>query len=124
MDHGYYRAVNSLIRVFEILHSVGIALLLIGVLLQIRAIKSGDFKVSPLTLYGALTMLASGMGLVGGHHAEGHLINNFKIGVKLVVLMAILLLVLANRKKKVSGGIVGAIGGLTVANVLIASLWT
>ena len=50
--------------------------------------------------------------------------DNAKIAVKLVILLVILGLILANRKKpSISTGIWGAIGGLAILNVVIAVFW-
>ena len=82
-------------------------------------------------LHGALTQLVTGV-LAGGlryplHNAdpeEWGLPDNAKIGVKFVILLVVLGLILANRKKEsISTGVWGAIGALSIANVVIAVLW-
>ena len=51
--------------------------------------------------------------------------NNIKIGVKLALLVVILGLVYVKRdEEKVDKGVFAAVGGLTVANIFIAVLWT
>jgi hypothetical protein len=74
--------------------------------------------------HGALTQLVTGLALVG--IAEAALdadVDHMKVGIKLLILLVITGLVWANRKKEaVSTGIWAAIGGLTIANVVIAVL--
>ncbi|RPK92857.1 hypothetical protein [Streptomyces sp. ADI98-10] len=51
--------------------------------------------------------------------------NNVKIGVKLALLVVILALVYVKRDdEKVDKGAFAAVGGLTVANIFIATVWT
>jgi hypothetical protein len=106
------------------LHIIGVAALLGGVLYQIRAIRQGTARVLPAMLHGAWTMLVTGVLLVGLQYPLGHDVNNVKIGVKLAVLVAIIVIALVNRKsEKLAGWVLPALGGLTVVNVLIATVW-
>jgi hypothetical protein len=51
-------------------------------------------------------------------------VNHMKIGVKTVVVLIILILVMANRKKDtVKAPVFGAVGGLTLTNVILAVFW-
>ncbi len=112
--------------VFVILHFVGLASLLGGVLTQIKLLKPGTALVTPAMFHGSLTMLITGLALVGMKYAleDGDEVNNAKIAVKLVVLLVITALVLRNRKKDAVGsGTVAAIGGLTLLNVVLAVTW-
>jgi hypothetical protein len=77
-------------------------------------------------VHGAWTMLLTGLALVAvaeyrvANGADFE-VNHAKVGIKLVVLIAILVLVLKNRKKpRVSSGIVGAIGALSITNIILA----
>jgi hypothetical protein len=48
-----------------------------------------------------------------------------KIGIKMAILVVILALVYVKRdEEQVSKGVFAAVGGLTVANIFIATLWT
>jgi hypothetical protein len=106
------------------LHIIGVAALLGGVLYQIRAIREGTARVLPAILHGAWTMLLTGVLLVGLQYPLGHDVNNVKIGVKLAVLVAIIVIALVNRKReKLAGWVLPALGSLTVANVVIATVW-
>ena len=108
-----------------ILHFVGLASLLGGVLVQIKALKPGKARIVPAIMHGAWLQLISGIGLVGviqmGDLGE---VNNSKIGVKLVILIVLTVLAFVNRKKPtVASWIVITIGALALANIVIAVLW-
>ncbi len=116
---------DVLINVFVALHIIGIASLLGGFLTQMKAMGAGEARFVPAMLHGALTMLVTGIALVGLNQADDQSVNNIKIGVKLLVLIVILALVYVKRDdEKVDKGAFAAVGGLTVANIFIATLWT
>ncbi|NCT92512.1 hypothetical protein GXB85_16370 [Cellulomonas sp. APG4] len=101
-----------------VLHFVGLASLLGGFLVQM---KSRTKRVEAAMFHGALTQLVTGLALVGIAEAGDADVNHMKVGLKLVVLVAITALVLVGRRKEsVSTGVWGAIGGLTLVNVVIA----
>ncbi|OIV35269.1 hypothetical protein BIV57_22465 [Mangrovactinospora gilvigrisea] len=113
-----------LIQIFVVLHLVGVASLLGGFLTQMKQIKGGNTRVTPAMMHGALTMLVTGLALVGLNDGSGHQVDHVKIGVKLVVLLVILGLVYVNRgKEKVSTAVTGSIALLTLANMCIAVMW-
>ncbi|MCF2530054.1 hypothetical protein [Yinghuangia soli] len=109
-----------------VLHIVGIGSLLGGFLTQVKGFKTGDVRIVPAMTHGALTMLVTGVALVGVRQGALDLpVDNTKIGVKLAILVGILLMVWTNRAKdRVDVRIFGAIGLLTVANIAIAVMWT
>lgn len=116
---------DVLIHLFVGLHIIGIAALLGGFLTQMKAMGEGTARLSPPMLHGALTMLVTGVALVGLNQAQDHSVDNIKIGVKLALLIVILGLVYVKRDdEKVDKGLFGLVGLLTVANVFIAVLWT
>jgi len=119
------RLMDVLIHLFVGLHIIGIASLLGGFLTQMKAIGEGTARYSPAMLHGALTMLVTGVILVGLNQADDQSVNNIKIGVKLALLIVILGLVYVKRDdEKVDKGLFGLVGLLTTANIFIALLWT
>lgn len=116
---------DVLINVFVALHVIGIGSLLGGFLTQMKAMGAGTARMVPAMLHGALTMLVTGVVLVGLNEAEGATLNHMKVGIKLALLVVILGLVYVKRDdERVAKGAFGAVGGLTVANIFIATLWT
>lgn len=108
------------------LHVIGIAALLGGVLFQIRSIKEGTARVLPAIMHGAWTMLATGLILVGMQYplGRGDSLDNTKVAVKLIVLVAIVVVALVNRKReRLATWVLPVIGGLTVVNIFIATIW-
>ncbi|WP_338782613.1 hypothetical protein [Streptomyces sp. DG1A-41] len=116
---------DVLIHLFVGLHIIGIAALLGGFLTQTKAMGEGTARYTPAMLHGALTMLVTGVILVGLNQADDQSVNNIKIGVKLALLIVILGLVYVKRDdEKADKGLFGLVGALTTANVFIAVLWT
>ncbi|MFE7894278.1 hypothetical protein [Streptomyces sp. NPDC057412] len=116
---------DVLIHLFVGLHIVGIAALLGGYLTQMKAMGQGTARFVPGMLHGALTMLVTGVILVGLNQADDQSVNNVKIGVKLALLVVILGLVYVKRdEEKVDAKLFGLVGLLTLANIFIAVLWT
>ncbi|MGW5045043.1 hypothetical protein [Streptomyces griseoluteus] len=114
-----------LIHVFVALHIIGIAALLGGFLTQMKAMGRGTARFVPAMLHGAITMLVTGVVLVGLNEADGHHVNNIKISIKLALLIVILGLVYVKRDEEtVDKGMFGLVGALTTANIFIAVLWT
>ncbi|WP_371669616.1 hypothetical protein OG985_19290 [Streptomyces sp. NBC_00289] len=116
---------DVLIHLFVGLHIVGIAALLGGFLTQLKAMGTGTARFVPAMLHGALTMLVTGVILVGLNQADDQPVNNIKIGVKLALLIVILGLVYVKRDdEKVDRNLFALVGLLTAANIFIAVLWT
>ncbi|MEU6575036.1 hypothetical protein [Streptomyces sp. NPDC046805] len=114
-----------LIEIFVGLHIIGIASLLGGFLTQMKAMGKGTARFVPAMLHGALTMLVTGVVLVGLNEAGGHHVNSIKIGVKLALLIVILGLVYVKRDDEtVDKRLFGLVGVLTMVNIFIAVLWT
>lgn len=112
-----------------VLHLVGLASLLGGFLTQIRNMAQGMAKIIPAMVHGVWTAFVTGLLLVGV--AEGRIamgasleIDHTKIAVKTVVVLIVLVLVMTQRKKQaVKTPVFGAIGALTLANVVLAVFW-
>ncbi len=109
--------------VLLILHFLGLASLLGGFLYtmkdKVKTLPSGMF-------HGALTMLVTGVALVGVAYGSGNgdHVDNGKITVKLLVALAVAVLVILNRKKEsVAVPVWATIGGLTILNVIVAVAW-
>ncbi|MEV5884048.1 hypothetical protein AB0L74_15190 [Streptomyces sp. NPDC052020] len=116
---------DVLIHLFVGLHIIGIAALLGGFLTQMKPMGQGTARFGPAMLHGALTMLVTGVILVGLNQADDQPVDNIKIGVKLALLIVILGLVYVKRdEEKADKGLFGLVGLLTMANVFIAVLWT
>jgi hypothetical protein len=74
-------------------------------------------------------MFITGLLIVGAREWEqilggGRDLDHSKIAVKTVVSLIVLVIVMLKRKQKpVSGGVFGAVGGLTFLNVVLAVFW-
>lgn len=117
-----------LVTILVILHFIGLSFLLGSFLVQIKDIAKGQGRVLRGMLDGALTQLVTGIALVGIYSAglvgEDETVNNAKVGAKLVVLIVILALVFAFRKRDVAPSwALWLIGGLTTLNVVLAVAW-
>jgi hypothetical protein len=108
-----------------ILHFIGLASLLGGFLVQVKAIAAGRGVVLPAMVHGALTQLVTGVLLVATiQMGDLFELNNLKIGVKLLITIVITVLVFVYRKKSPAPSwALWAIGGLTVANIVVAVAW-
>ena len=106
------------------LHILGIVALLGGVLYQMKDLKAGTARISPGMLHGALTLLVTGLLLVGLNEMNDADLNHMKIGIKLIVLLGITALVVAKRNATtVAPAVLGGIGALTTVNILLATMW-
>lgn len=106
-----------------VLHLIGMAAIVGGWLAVIKAPR-----IVPAMVHGALTQLVTGLILVGmlesGVVEHDEPINHAKIGVKLVIAIAVAVLAWTNRKREdVPVGVVHAIGGLAILNVCVAVFW-
>jgi len=119
---------DTLINVFVGLHIIGIAALLGGFLTQLRAMAgpaAAAPRFVPGMVYGAGTMLVTGLIMVGLLDSQDRHPDMVKIGFKLAILVVILALVYVKREdEKVDPRVFAAVGGLTVVNIFIALLWT
>lgn len=110
--------------VLVVLHIVGFAAVFGASTTQLRAVKFGRAIITPGLIHGLNVMFLTGILLVAMKYALDEPVNNVKITVKMLVLIAMIVITLVNRKKQsVSGGVLGAIAGLSVLNVALAVLW-
>lgn len=115
---------DIVLGIILILHFVGLASLLGGVLVQIKDVIAGKGRIVAAMIHGALTQLVTGVLLVGLIQMSGGEVNNMKIAVKLGVVILITVLVFTFRKKSpVLSWVIWVIGALTLANIAIAVLW-
>lgn len=110
--------------ILVVLHIVGFGVVFGGALAQLPNLKKGTAQVSGGMLHGSWLLLATGLLLLGMLEMGDWPVNHAKFGVKLVVLIVLVVIALMNRKKpQVSGGVIGAIAGLSLVNVALAVLW-
>ena len=108
-------------HILVLLHLIGFAALLGGVLVQLR---SKEPEVNAAMLHGSLTLLITGLALVILEEIGPNPVNYVKVAIKLVVSAIVVLLVVKNRKfASIPRGLWGLIGGLTIANAAVAVLW-
>ena len=102
-------------------HLIGFAVLLGGLLVQVRARET---EVNASMLNGSFTLLLTGLALVMVEELEADRLNYVKIAIKLLLMAVIVILVAKNRKfATIPRGLWGLIGGLTIANAGVAVLW-
>ena len=105
------------------LHFVGTAALLGGWLATFR-----NPTVLQWQHIGAWVQLVTGLLLVGLLEMNDGDVNHMKIGIKLVILIAVLVAAIIGRRKvarnePVSKGLAHAVGGLALINVALAVFW-
>ena len=107
-----------------VLHIISFGVVFGAALAQLPNLKHQTAQITKGVLHGALGLLVTGLVLVGLVYATGGEPNNAKIGAKTLVLLALIAVVIVNRKKTpVSGGVLGAVAGLAALNVTLAVIW-
>lgn len=110
--------------VLAIFHFIGLASLLGSFLVQMKDIFRGQGKVLPGMFHGALTMIVTALGFFAIGMAGDFELNHMKLGIKFLILLIITALVIVFRKKETAPKwALLTIGGLTLANVIIAVAW-
>lgn len=111
-----------LVHVFVVLHLLGMAAIIGSALFVARG------AVTPALVWGARAQLLTGILLVGLVQANDEEVNNTKIGVKLLVAIAVAacaeIAAAKERKGEARPQLVNAAGALALLNVLVAVLWT
>lgn len=108
------------IRIFIVLHLIGFASLLGGILTQLKSLKTGG-KIVPAILHGAWLLLITGFALVGMVQVAGEDLNNFILAIKAVAITAIFFLAYGNSKKEyLRGYVLPTIAALAILNVSLA----
>ena len=103
------------------LHLIGMA----GILISLLASRT---KLSPGVTHSALLSLITGLSLVGLRYPlveadpmKWEEVDNTKISIKLLIVVAILVIGYKNKKKEaVSKEVVGAIAALAIINIVLA----
>lgn len=122
MPAGYDRRVETLRLILLLVHVLGFAALIGGLLAQAGP---GEKKVNAAMRDGAGTAFLAGLALVGVLSAGDQEPDNTKAGVKLLVGLVILALVMANvRKPSIPQGLWAGLLALSVLNVAIAIFWS
>ncbi len=111
-------------NVLLVLHLAGMA----GILISLLASRT---RLSPGVTHSALLALVAGIALVGlryGLHSEDpakwETVDNAKITIKFIFVLAILVIGFVNKKKEsLSPMVVPWIAGLTIGNIIIAYVW-
>jgi hypothetical protein len=104
-----------------VLHLLGFAALLGGLLTQVRRPTK---SVNGLMRDGAGTAFVAGLLLVGVLEAGDEPVDHAKIAVKSLIGLAVLVLVMANlRKERIATGLWAIILALTLVNVCVAVFW-
>jgi hypothetical protein len=114
---------DFLVNLFVVLHLLGMAAIIGSAVFVARG------AVTPALLWGARAQLVTGIALVGLVQANDEEVDNAKIGVKLLVAIAVVACaeIAAAAERKGRGArpqLVHAAGALAVLNVLVAVLWT
>lgn len=112
---------EALRLVLLVLHLLGLATVVVGLLRQLNRAEKG---VDGLVAHGATLQLVTGLLLVGVLEADDADVNHVKIGIKLVVALAVVGLAHANRRKpSIPAGLFWGLIGLELVNVVVALAW-
>jgi hypothetical protein len=113
--------------VLLVLHFVGLAALLGGWFVQLSETPK---RMTPGMWHGVLTQVVTGVLLVGVRYPLHDAVDFFalpssaKVAVKVGVALVVAVLVFLGKKKEsVTTGYWGAVGGLTLLNVVVAVFW-
>ncbi|MBL8929753.1 MAG: hypothetical protein JNL54_06490 [Kineosporiaceae bacterium] len=113
---------SFLFELVVVVHLLGMAAIVGSYLTVLR-----QPRFVPAMLHGALTQVVTGIvmvGLIESKVVEDEEIDRVKITVKLAIALIVAVLAWMNRKRDdAPSGVVHAIGGLAIVNVLIAALW-
>ncbi|MDA8368538.1 MAG: hypothetical protein M0026_01535 [Nocardiopsaceae bacterium] len=105
--------------IFVFLHLLGMAGILSGFLMQLI---TGSDKSPKVILHSSLLQLVTGLVLVGLAEMGDAEVDHIKIGVKLVVALAVAVVGVLNLRKPATG-LAATAGILTVLNVGVAVFW-
>ncbi|WP_370246728.1 hypothetical protein [Nocardioides sp.] len=107
-------------QILLILHILGFAALIGGLLVQAR---EPEKRILPVMRDGVGTAFVTGVLLVGVLESGDDPVNHTKVGIKLLIGLVLLVLVMANmRKERIPQGLWAGLLGLAVVNVGVAVL--
>jgi len=110
------------IRVLLVLHLLGFASIMTGVLSQTKEFKTGA-KVLPSILHGSWLAFGAGIIMTGLLPANGEHVNPISISIKSAIITAIFFIAYTfNKKETTPKWVVPTIGLLTVINLCVAVL--
>jgi uncharacterized membrane protein len=113
--------VQILEAVLLVLHILGLAAVAVGLL---RQLNRPEKLVDAVIAHGATTQLVTGLLLVGVLEGGDEDVNHVKVGIKLLVALAIVGLAHANRRRpSIPTGLFWGLVGLELVNVVIALAW-
>ncbi|MFE1101803.1 hypothetical protein ACFW4K_14870 [Nocardiopsis alba] len=111
---------DILYSVLVFLHMIGLAGIIAGFLMQLM---TDNVKATKVMLHSSLLQFVTGLLLVGvaemGDVAE---MNHIKIGVKLVVALAVVVIAVLNQRKPAKNLAITA-GVLAILNIAVAVFW-
>jgi hypothetical protein len=106
------------------LHLLGTAGILISLLLSRKKLSPGITHSALLSLITGLFLVGLRYPLVDADPMKWEEVDNTKISIKLLIVVAILVIGYKNRKKEsVSRVVVGSIVALVIINIVIAVFW-
>ena len=112
---------EALRLVLLVIHLLGLAAVVVGLL---RQLNRADKGIDAVVAHGATTQFVSGLLLVGVLEADDADVNHMKIGIKLLVSLAVVGLAHANRRKpSIPTGLFWGLIALELVNVVIALAW-
>ncbi|WP_116244438.1 hypothetical protein [Nocardiopsis sp. FIRDI 009] len=102
------------------LHMIGLAGIVAGFLMQVI---TGNAKSTKVLLHSSLLQLVTGLALVGVAEMAGDPeMNHVKVGVKLVIALAVVILGVLNLRKP-ANRLATAAGVLAIVNIGVAVFW-
>ena len=111
-------------NILLILHLTGMAGILISLLASRTKLSAGVTHSALLSFITGLALVGIRYPLVDADPVKWEAINNFKISIKLFIVLVILIIGYRNNKKEeVSKVIVGTLGFLSFVNISIALFW-
>jgi uncharacterized membrane protein YadS len=111
-------------NVLLILHLAGMAGILISLLASRSKLSAGITHSGLLALITGLALVGLRYPLVDADPVKWESIDNIKISIKLLIVLAILVIAYINKKKSTLSPIIWPLlGGLAISNIIIAYVW-